>query len=288
MPVFRDFEAREIPTSRGNLRAMIGGDGPPVLLLHGYPQTHLMWHAVAPLLADSHTVIATDLAGYGDSFRPTPAPDHQPHSKRAMALDQVEAMTHLGFDRFAYRMTLDHPDRVERLAVLDIVPTAEVWRRADAALARTYWHWSFLAQPAPLPERLIAADPQAYFDLHVRGGLGLGAEPGRYPAEIMDTYRELLNDPILVQALCEDYRAGASIDVEHDDADLAANRRIDCPVLVLWGTRGALPRLYGDVIEVWRPWAPDVRGAAINGSHFLAEDRPQDTGAALLAFFASS
>jgi len=294
-PLFRDFEARELPTSRGNLRAMIGGTGPPVLLMHGYPQTHLMWHAVAPLLAESHTVVATDLAGYGDSLRPAPAPDHQPHSKRAMALDQVAAMTHLGFDRFAvvghdrggrvaYRMTLDHPDRVERLAVLDIVPTAEVWRRADAAFARAYWHWGFLAQPAPLPERLITADPQAYFDLHVRGSLGLGAEPGRYPAEVMAAYRELLDDPTLVQAVCEDYRAGASIDIEHDDADLAAGRRIDCPTLVLWGTRGALPRLYGDVIDVWRPWAPDVRGAAIDASHFLAEDRPQETADALLAF----
>ncbi len=254
-----------------------------------------MWHGAAPLLADEHTVVAADLAGYGASFRPAPASDHAPHGKRAMAADQVEAMAALGFERFAvaghdrggrvaYRMALDRPERVERLAVLDIVPTGEVWRRADGDFARGYWHWSFLSLPAPLPERLIGGDPQAYFDLHVRAGMGLGAAPGRYPAEVLAAYRRALDEPAAVEAMCEDYRAGASVDAERDDADAAAGRRIACPVLVLWAARGALPRFYRDVLGVWRPWAPDVRGAAIDGTHFFPEDRPEETAAALLSF----
>jgi haloacetate dehalogenase len=291
------FEARELPTSRGDVHAMVGGSGPPVLLLHGYPQSHLMWHAVAPLLAERHTVVAADLAGYGGSFRPVPAADHAPHSKRALAVDQVEAMAALGFDRFsvaghdrggrvAYRMALDDPEVVTRLAVLDIVPTGEVWRRADRAFARGYWHWAFLALPAPLPERLIGGDPQAFFDLHVRAGMGLGAEPCRYTPEVLDAYRALLDDPGTVEAMCEDYRAGATMDVAHDDADREGGRRIACPVVVLWAGRGGLPGFYGDVLEVWRPWAPDVRGEAIDARHFLAEDRPEDTAAQLLGFLA--
>jgi haloacetate dehalogenase len=299
VPAFAGFEARELPTSRGTVHAMVGGSGPPLLLLHGYPQTHLMWHAVAPLLTDRCTVVAPDLAGYGESFRPAPAPDHAPHGKRAMALDQVEAMAALGFERFAvaghdrgarvaYRMALDHPDRVERLAVLDVVPTGEVWRRADGNFARGYWHWTFLAQPAPLPERLIAGDPQAFFDLHVRAGMGLGREPDRYPPEILEAYRRLLDDPGGLEAMCEDYRAGGSVDIELDDADREAGRQIACPVLVLWAGRGGLPRFYSDVLEVWRPWAPDVRGKAVDASHFLAEDRPEETAAELLAFLAET
>ena len=292
---FPGFETRELPTSRGTVHAVVGGGGPPLLLLHGYPQSHLMWHAAAPVLADRHTVVAADLAGYGASFRPAPTPDHAAHGKRAMALDQVEAMAALGFDRFdvaghdrggrvAYRMALDHPDRVQRLAVLDIVPTGEVWRRVDREVVRRYWHWSFLAHPAPLPERLIGADPQAYFDLHVRGDMGLGAAPGRYPTPVLDAYRRVLDDPAAVEAMCEDYRAGASVDVSHDDADRQAGRQIACPVLALWGAHGALRGFYGDVLEVWRPWAPDVRGGAVDATHFLAEDRPQQTASALLDF----
>jgi haloacetate dehalogenase len=212
-----------------------------------------------------------------------------------MALDQVEAMAGLGFDRFAvaghdrggrvaYRMALDHPDVVERLAVFDIVPTGEVWWRADAALARGYWHWAFLAQPAPLPERLIGGDPQAFFDLHVRDGMGLGRHPGRYPPETLDAYRRLLDDPEIVTAMCEDYRAGATVDVTDDEADRDAGRQITCPVLVLWAAGGGLPRFYGDPLDVWRPWAPDLRGTPIDASHFMAEDRPEDVAAKLTAF----
>jgi haloacetate dehalogenase len=293
--MFTGFEARDVTTSRGTIHAMVGGSGPPVLLLHGYPQSLVMWHAVAPLLRERHTVVAADLAGYGGSFRPATTPDHAGYAKRAVALDQVEAMAALGFGRFAvaghdrggrvaYRMALDHPDRVERLAVLDVVPTGEVWARADRAFATGYWHWAFLALPAPLPERLITGDAEAFFDLHVRAGMGLGREPGRYPPEVLAGYRTAFDDPEAVGAMCEDYRAGASVDVEHDDADREAGRRIGCPLLVLWAGRGGLPRFYPDVLEVWRPWAPSPQGRAIDATHFMAEDRPDDVAAELLRF----
>jgi haloacetate dehalogenase len=282
-----------LQTERGTIFARVGGSGPPLLLLHGYPQTHLMWHAAAALLATRCTVVAADLPGYGESFRPLPAPDHAPHSKRALADDLIQAMSGLGHEQFAvaghdrggriaYRMALDHPDRVHALAVLDVVPTGEVWARADAHMALGYWHWAFLAQAAPLPERLIAADPDAFFDFHVRA-LGLGSTPGRYPAQLMTTYRGLLDDPGTVQAICEDYRAGAIIDREHDDADLG-RRRIECPLLALWSAYGALPRFYGDVLGVWRPWAHDITGRALQTSHFLVEDQPEQTSDAILQF----
>jgi haloacetate dehalogenase len=181
-------------------------------------------------------------------------------------------------------MALDHPAAVERLAVLDIVPTGEVWRRADAGFGRGYWHWAFLSQPAPLPERLIGGDPQAYFDLHVRRGMGLGREPGGFPPDVLDAYRRLLDDPAIVEGMCEDYRAGASVDPEADEADRAAGRRIACPVLALWAAGGALPGFYGDPLEIWRSWASDLRGRAVDASHFLAEDRPEEVAAELLAF----
>jgi haloacetate dehalogenase len=293
---FEGFDTRSLQTERGAIHARVGGSGPPLLLLHGYPETHLMWHAVAPLLTDRFTVVATDLAGYGDSLRPVPAADHAPHSKRALALDQVQAMEALGFQRFAvaghdrggrvaYRMALDHPDRVTALAVLDIVPTADVWARADDRLALVYWHWGFLAQPAPLPEALITGDPEAYFDHHLRS-IGLGGEPGRYPDAVIAAYRAQLSDPSTVEAICEDYRAGATIDRQLDEA--GRGRLIDCPVLVLWGTRGALGPLYGDVLAVWRSWAADVRGRGVEASHFLVEDCPDEVASELATFFEAS
>jgi haloacetate dehalogenase len=282
--VFPGSTDHQVATGRGDVAVSIGGTGRPVLLLHGYPQSRLMWDAVAGRLTDRYTVVAADLPGYGDSFRPPPAPDHVPHSKRALALDLVQAMAGLGHERFAvcghdrggrvaYRMALDHPDRVSAVAVLDVVPTGDVWSRADAQLAVLYWHWGFLAQPAPLPERMISADPGAFFDLHVRR-LGLGRAPGRYPPEVVQAYRRQLDDPEVVEAICEDYRAGADVDREHDDADRQQQRRIACPLLALWSSGGALPRLYGDVLDVWRPWATDVRGFGVDASHFLAEDQP--------------
>lgn len=294
--MFDGFQAHELPTERGPIHAMVGGSGPPLLLLHGYPQSHLMWHAAAAELAEQYTVVAADLSGYGDSFRPALAADHLPHSKRALALDQVQAMASLGHERFAvaghdrggrvaYRMALDHPDRVSALAVLDIVPTAEVWARADDTLALAYWHWGFLAQPHPLPERLIAGDPDAYFEHHLLR-IGLGTDAEHYPDEVMAAYRRQLDDPAAVNAICEDYRAGATIDRELDEAD--RGRELACPVLCLWGLRGALPLLYGDVLAVWRPWAPRVSGRGVDASHFLVEDQPSDVAAELATFLAGA
>jgi haloacetate dehalogenase len=290
--MFAGFAEHRLETARGTVFARVGGDGPPLLLLHGYPQTHLMWRAAAPLLAERFTVVAADMPGYGASFRPVPAPDHVPHAKRSVARDLVEAMASLGPERVAvaghdrggrvaYRMALDHPDRVTALATFDVVPTGDVWARADANLALLYWHWSFLAQPAPLPERMIAADPGAFFDLHVRG-LGVGRAPGRYPEVVLDAYRALLDDAGTVEAICEDYRAGATVDREHDEAD-RGRRRIERPVLVMWSARGALPRLYGDVLEVWRPWAREVSGRGLDATHFLVEDEPEAVAHELIA-----
>jgi haloacetate dehalogenase len=292
---FNGFRPFDISTPRGQVHGTVGGKGAPVLLLHGYPETHVIWREVAPLLAERHTVVATDLAGYGTSFRPTPTVDHSAHSKREMALDQVKVMDALGFDRFAvvghdrggrvgYRMALDHPARVSRLAVLDIVPTGEAWRRADPDFARTYWHWALLALPSALPERLIGAHTQAFFDLHVRDGMGLGDVPEHMPPEVLELYRRILDDPGAVEAMCEDYRAGATIDVQHDEDDLEEGTQIECSVLVLWAARGALPRLYPDVLEVWRPWTQQLRGRGIDAKHFLAEDQPEETAKELFAF----
>ena len=291
--MFDGFVQHSLRTTRGRIFARVAGQGPPLLLLHGYPQTHVMWHTVADLLKDRFTVIVADLPGYGASFRPVPAADHAPHSKRALADDLVQAMGQLGHDRFAvaghdrggrvaYRMALDHPDRIDAAAVIDVVPTGDVWARADAQLALGYWHWSFLAQPAPLPERLIAADPDAFFDFHVRA-LGLGRAPGRYPADLMAGYRALLDDVGTVEAICEDYRAGATVDRAHDDADRGV-RTIACPLLALWSATGALPRFYGDVLDVWRPWAGDLTGQAVPASHFVVEDQPELTADALSVF----
>jgi haloacetate dehalogenase len=291
--MFERFERRSLPTPRGPIHARVGGAGPPLLLLHGYPESHLMWHAGAPDLAERFTVVAADLPGYGASFRPPTAADHGPHAKRALAADLVAAMGALGFARFAvaghdrggrvgYRMALDAPDAVSHLAVLDIVPTAEVWRHADRAFALGYWHWGFLAQPAPLPERLIAADPDAFWTGMRR--IGLGVARHRYPPEVVADYRQALDNPEAVHAMCEDYRAGASADLEHDEADRAAGRRIACPVLALWGARGALPVFYGDPLALWRPWAADVRGRAIDATHFLVEDEPEEVAGALVDF----
>jgi haloacetate dehalogenase len=294
--MFEVLVAKIVDTERGGLFTRVGGEGVPILLLHGYPQTHVMWHAVVGSLTDEHTVVVADLPGYGSSFRPRPTPDHAAHSKRAIGDDLAQMMHALGYDQFAvaghdrggrvaYRMALDHPDRVTAVAAFDVVPTGDVWARADADLALTYWHWSFLAQPAPLPERLIGANPSTFFDVHVRG-LGLGRKSDNYPPELMAIYRALLDDPTVVEGICEDYRAGAGIDREHDDADRSAGRRIRCPVLVLWSAQGALPRFYGDVLAVWRPWAENLRGRGLDASHFLVEDQPEQVADDLKALLA--
>ncbi len=291
--MFDGFADQEVPTGRGRVFARVGGEGPPLLLLHGYPQTHLMWHSTAPLLTGSHTVVVADLPGYGASFRPTPTPDHTAHSKRALAVDLVEAMAVLGHDRFAvaghdrggrvaYRMALDHPDRVSAAAVLDVVPTGEVWARADAAMALGYWHWAFLAQPAPLPETLIGHDPEHFFF-----GAGFGSAIRGFRPEAVADYARAVRDPAVVHAMCEDYRAGAGVDRDHDDAD-RGRRRVECPLLAVWSARGALPRFYGDVLDVWRPWARQTTGQGLDASHFLVEDQPEQVAVLLSDFLQRS
>ena len=288
--MFEGFELRRVEVNEVTLRVRVGGSGPPVLLLHGHPQTHAMWHLVAPVLAADHTVVAPDLRGYGGSTSPTttPAGDHAFFSKRAMASDQIELMSSLGSDRFAvvghdrggrvaYRLALDHPERVTRLAVLDIVPTADMWRFAETSgkvFGLVDWHWYFLAQTAPRPERIIGADPAAYY---------FAGDTSRFDAEALADYRTAVSDPETVHAMCEDYRAGATIDDELDEADRAAGRRIACPVLALWSARDELPTWF-DVLDTWRGWADDVRGHGIDAGHFLAEEAPEDVTRALLDF----
>ncbi|KQX06896.1 MULTISPECIES: alpha/beta fold hydrolase [unclassified Leifsonia] len=290
--MFEKFTNRLVDVPRGSINTLTGGDGPPLLLLHGYPQTHVMWHAVVDHLTDDHTVVVVDLPGYGRSFRPETVTDHSTYSKRAIGDDLVEVMGDLGFPSFAvaghdrggriaYRMALDHPEVISAGGAFDVVPTGEVWSRADAQMALTYWHWAFLAQPAPLPEDLINARPDAFFEHHVRM-LGLGRAEGRYPSEHMAQYRAILDDPTVVHGICEDYRAGAGIDREHDDVDSAHGRRIGCPMLVLWSASGALPRFYGDVAAVWRPWTTDLRARGLDAGHFLVEDQPEQVAQELL------
>jgi len=287
--VFDGFETTEIDTGDARIHVRRAGTGPPLLLLHGYPQTHAMWHRIAPALAEDFTVVLTDLPGYGASSKPGSLPDHWPYTKRAMARDQVAVMHALGFDRFAvcghdrggrvgYRMALDHPERVTRLAVLDIVPTGEVLMRADRAFGLGYWHWFFLAQPAPTPERMIGADPDAYYR-HFDADF--------FDPEAVAAYRRAADDPDTIRAMCEDYRAGAGLDVEHDLADKNHRRRIACPLLALWGGRWYLEDWY-DVLGIWREWADDVSGRAIDAGHYLAEERPDDVLGELRGFFATT
>ena len=286
---FAGFELRVLDTTRGWLPAVVGGSGPPVLLLHGYPQTHVMWHAVAPLLAERHTVVATDLTGYGASFRPHPTPDHTAHSKRAMAQDQIEAMASLGFERFAvaghdrggrvaYRMALDHPDRVERLGVLNVLPTVDQFERMAGATALEYYPWFFLAQPAPLPERLIG--PNAELFLRHTFDAWCGTLDAITP-EAFDTYREAFT-PAVIAAGCADYRAAFHVDRVLDAEDRSRGRRIGCPVLVLWGDQeGALA---DGPLSVWRRWADDVVGRSLPCGHFLPEEAPELLVESLSAF----
>ncbi|MBP7065541.1 MAG: alpha/beta hydrolase [Ferrovibrio sp.] len=272
-----------------NLR--IAGSGPPLLLLHGYPQTHIMWHKLAPRLAERFTVVAADLRGYGDSGKPASDPQHRVYSKRATAADMVAVMQQLGFPRFrlaghdrggrvSHRMVLDHPQAVEQVAVLDIIPTLTLFETFNQAVATAYYHWFFLAQPVGHPERMIGADPDYYLESKLRAW---SAGDDVYPPEAMAEYQRCFRDPATIHATCEDYRAGASIDLADDRAD--ADKRIECPLLVLWGGKGIMHRHY-DVLATWRDKARDVRGAAMPCGHFLPEEAPEETYQALSAFFA--
>ena len=289
--MFQGFDGATIDTGEAAIRIRHGGSGPPLLLLHGIPETHVMWNKVTPRLARRFTVVAADLRGYGDSSKPPTTPDHAPYAKRAMARDGIEVMRHLGFDAFflaghdrgarcAYRMALDHPDHVRKLAVLDIVPTGDALRRANADFARDFWVWFFLAQPADLPERLIAANPDVLLDYMLQGW---SAIPGAIEPAARSEYARAFRDPATLHAICEEYRAAITLDFQHDEAD-RGNRRIRCPVLALWAARGALPGWY-DVLGIWRTWADDVCGRAIDCGHFLPEEAPEETAAELETFF---
>ena len=282
--MFEGFKLSMVDTGDATIRVRRGGNGPPVLLLHGHPQTHVMWHRIAPLLARDFTVVAADLRCYGKSSKPESTNDHFPYSKRVMAMDQVALMGAFGFDEFfvvghdrggrcAYRMALDHPGRVRKLAVLDIIPTGEAFRRTNMEFAMGYWHWFFLAQPFDLPERMINADPENYY-------FRTGRE--RFAAEALADYLESIHNPETIHAICEDYRAAATIDTKLDEAD-RGRRKIACPTLVLWGLQGKLQEWY-DVLAIWRDWAENVQGGGIDCGHYLAEEAPEETYAALRAF----
>jgi haloacetate dehalogenase len=267
----------------------IAGEGPPLLLLHGYPQTRLMWRHVAPALARRFTVVAADLRGYGKSSKPPGDPAHATYSKRAMAADQVGLMRALGHERFAvvghdrgarvaHRMALDHPDAVARLGVIDIAPTRHLFEGVDQAFATAYYHWFFLIQPDGLPERMIGADPEWFLRETVRRW---SAVENAIDEAALAAYVAAFADPATIHASCEDYRAAASIDLEHDRAD--AGRRVACPTLALWGARGAMARLY-DLAEVWRGYAEELTVATADCGHFVPEEDPAGTLAALEPF----
>jgi haloacetate dehalogenase len=291
--LFAGFRLMDVSTARGTLRVRMGGKGPPLLLLHGYPQTHVMWHKVAELLQNHFQIICVDLPGYGDSYRPDIVRDHSTYSKRAMANDIVDAMQSLGLStwfvgahdrgaRVAHRMTLDHADRVLKLVTLDIAPTREMYANTTDLFARAYWHWFFLITPAPFPERMISADPDAFW-LKKCGSGSAGLTP--FSGEAMAEYLRCFRDPAVIAGSCEDYRAAASIDIAHDDAD--DGRKILCPLLALWGDHGIIGKCF-DPLALWRLRATDVAGHALPGGHYLAEELADLVADEFLRFFSNA
>jgi len=282
--MFDGFTLEQIVLPDASLRVRHGGTGPPLLLLHGHPRTHATWHKVAPLLAQHFTVVCPDLPGFGKSSIPADAPDHANSSKRAKACDCVDLMAHLGFDRFslvghdrgaytAFRMAMDHPGVVERLVILDGVPILEALERCDAKFAEKWWHWFFFRQPDK-PERAILQGPLAWY----------GATPSQMGAEPFEDYRQAVTNPDVVHGMIEDYRAGTALDWRHDLADRAAGGTLQCPVLALWARQDDLEDLYGDVLAVWRPWAPDLRGRGLESGHHMAEEIPEELASEIRAF----
>ena len=292
MRLFEGFELQTRPLADGDIRLRVGGSGPPLILLHGNPQTHLMWHAVAAELARTRTVVCPDLRGYGGSLKPPASADHAAYSKHAMAADVAEIATQLGFERFqlvghdrggrvGHRLALDYPERVERLAVLDIIPTLEHFERTDMSFAMGYYHWFWLAQPHPFPENLISAAPEEWFFSHT------AREPKErdfFHPEALEDYLAAVRDPAMIRGMCEDYRAAAGIDLEHDRNSRAAGERIACPLLVLWGSEGKVGEWY-DLMSIWRDYCDaKVSGGPVRSGHYLAEESPREVLSYLLDF----
>ena len=287
--MFEGFEQRRITTSGAEINLVVGGSGPPLLLLHGYPQSHVMWHKVAPLLAEEFTVVVPDLRGYGDSSKPPGDPEHANYAKRAMAQDQAEVMTALGFDTFflaghdrgarvSHRLTKDHQQRVLKLATMDIIPTHRMFQVVNKAMATATHHWFFLIQPYDYPERMIGANA----DYFIRHRFERGQDSTvHYPPEAVEEYVRCGSDPAAIHAMCEDYRAGASIDLVHDEADFG--NKIACPMLALWSATGYTGRSQ-DVLETWRDYATNVRGHSLPCGHHLPEEMPDQVHADLRAF----
>ena len=291
--MFEGFDRKKIDVGDVTINCVYGGQGDPVLLLHGYPQNLSEWARLAPLLAANYRVVCPDLRGYGDSSKPHGAPDHSNYSFRAMAADQVAVMKALGHERFhvvghdrggrvAHRMALDWPNQVRSLTALDLVPTHALYMQTNKKIAATYWQWYFLPLPAPFPERLIGADPDHYFEncLSSVGGKALDS----FDADMLAEYRRCWRDPAMIHASCCDYRAGASIDLVHDEADLQV--KLACPVLVVWGANGLMCQLM-DIEAVWRARCADVRVGQAPGGHWFPEHSPTETAAALTDFFSS-
>ena len=290
---FPDFEQRRITTSGAEINLVTGGSGPPLLLLHGYPQTHLMWRKVAPLLAAGFTLVIPDLRGYGDSSKPPAGPDNANYSKRALAQDQVETMAALGFERFAvaghdrgarvaHRLARDHAERIERVALLDIVPTLYRFETIDQKAATSSWHWFFLIQPGGLPERLLGSETE-FFLRHQLAALL--RDPAVLEPEAFAEYLRCFKNPETIRATCAEYRAGASIDLDHDRAD--RGQKLTMPLLMLWGERSSQGAGY-DVLGVWRDHAENARGQAIASGHFIPEEAPDAAYHALREFFAGA
>jgi haloacetate dehalogenase len=293
-PMLNGFTSHTVRRDGVALHTRIGGDGPPMLLLHGHPQSMAMWHRVAPVLAKHFTLVLLDLRGYGDSTRPMPGPGHVAHSKREMALDAMAVMAHHGFDRFdvlahdrgarvAHRLAADHPEAVQRLMLLDIAPTLAMYEHTGEAFARAYWHWFFLIQPPPLPEALIGSDPVRYVR-SVMGSRHAGLAP--FDAAALAEYERCAALPGTAEAVCEDYRASASIDLDHDRADRVAGRRLSQPLRVLWGEHGTVARCF-DVLALWRECAANVSGHSLPCGHYIAEEAPDLLIAEALSFFPS-
>ncbi|MBJ7263813.1 MAG: alpha/beta hydrolase [Burkholderiaceae bacterium] len=289
------FSMRDIEVDGAVIRVREGGSGAPLLLLHGHPQTHVMWHRVAPALAETYRVVMADLRGYGDSSRPAAGENSAAYAKRVMAVDMVQVMERLGHERFrlgahdrgarvAHRLALDHPERVSHLVLLDIAPTLAMYMQTTEAFARAYWHWFFLIQPAPLPERLIEADPLAYIqDVMGRRHAGLSV----FAPEALDEYRRCIARPGTAGGICADYRASAGIDLDHDRADVAAGRKLTAPVHVLWGAHGTVGKCF-DVLAEWRRVAEQVSGKALDCGHYLAEEQPEQLIAEMRQAFGST